>query len=168
MLKKFLLAATVLAAVGAQSAAAENVMITGNVAAKCIIHTDTPGVYGNPSHSVLSTARTDGGIQPIIRYDVVQGGYYKAAITTPSSFSSSPVLSDVVTWTGSVEVSQVSDAAMSAYTTNKRIYNNTTEFDLTVTGTTWFKASSKAVYGVDKAFPGGEYKAIVIAECIAL
>lgn len=166
MLNKFVLACSLLAA--SLSTSAENVMITGNVVSKCVIHTDTAGVYGNPSQSVLSTARADGGIQPIIRYDVVQGGYYKAAITTPTSFSSSPVLNDVVTWTGSVDVSQVSDPAMSAYTTNKRMYNNITEFDLTVSGTVWFKASSKAVYGVDKSFPGGDYKAIVIAECIAL
>jgi hypothetical protein len=57
---------------------------------------------------------------------------------------------------------------MSAYSTNKRVYNNTTEIDLTVPGTVWFKADSTADYGYNKAFPAGQYRAIVTAECIAL
>lgn len=150
------------------SAVAAEVPITGQVASKCTIHTDTPGVYGNPSPDVLSTALADGGIPPIIRYDVVNANSYKAVITTPSSFSTSPSLSDTLAWTGSVEVSAVTDAGMSAYDTNKRTYNETTEFDLTVAGTVWFKASSRVEYGVNKSLPGGSYKAIIIAECIAL
>ena len=130
-------------------AGAENVPIIGNVSSKCIIHIDKPGVYGNPAPNMLSTAVADGGVQPIIRYDVVNAGagYYKAVITTPNSFSSSPSISDNVTWNGSVSVSEVTDAAMSAYTTNKRTYQNTSEFDLTIAGTVWFKASSSAEYG---------------------
>jgi hypothetical protein len=57
---------------------------------------------------------------------------------------------------------------MSAFTTNSRIYNNTTEFDLTVPGTVWFSATSKVQYGFNKSFPAGEYRAVVLAECIAL
>jgi hypothetical protein len=110
----------------------------------------------------------DGGVQPIIRYDVVQSGFYKAVITVPSSFSSSPVLSDVVRWTGSVDVSRVTDAAMSAYSTNKRTYNETTEVNLTVAGSVWFKADSKAEYGYNKAFPAGTYRSIVTATCLAV
>jgi len=72
-----------------------------------------------------------------------------------------------VTWTGDVSVDQVSDTNMSSYDTNKVEYNNTTEYDLTVAGTTWFAISSEADYGFDKAFPGGTYRAIVTAECIA-
>jgi len=150
-------------------ASAEDIPITGTVSSKCIIYTDITGVYGNPSPSILSTAPIDGGVQPIVRYDVVQaGGYYKAVITTPNSFSSSPTLPDVVNWTGSVDVSRVTDAAMSAYSTNKRMYNNTTEFTLSVPGSVWFKADSKAEYGYNKSFPAGTYRAIVTAACIAL
>jgi hypothetical protein len=147
---------------------AQDVPITGVVSSKCIIYTETPGVYGNPSPNILSTLRADGGIEPIIRYDVLQSGFYKAVITTPSTFSSSPSLTDNVTWTGSVDVSRVTNAAMSAYSTNKVTYNNTTEIVLTVPGSVWFKAESKAEYGYNKAFPAGTYRAMVTASCIAI
>jgi hypothetical protein len=147
---------------------AQDVPITGVVSSKCIIYTETPGVYGNPSPNLLSTSRADGGVEPIIRYDVLQAGFYKAVITTPNSFSSSPSLPDNVTWTGSVDVSRVTDAAMSAYSTNKITYNNTTEIVLSVPGSVWFKAESKAEYGYNKAFPAGTYRAMVTASCIAI
>jgi hypothetical protein len=147
---------------------AQDVPITGTVSSKCIIYTETPGVYGNPSPGVLSTTRADGGIEPIIRYDVLQSGYYKAVITTPNTFSSSPSLTDNVTWTGSVDVSRVTDAAMSAYSTNRVTYNNTTEIVLSVPGSVWFKAESRAEYGYNKAFPSGTYRAMVTASCIAI
>lgn len=165
MIKSLILAITL--AIPLSILAAE-VPIRGMVSSKCVINTDTVGVYGNPTPNVLSTAAIDGGVQPVIRYDVVESGYYKATITTPNSFTSSPSLPDVTNWTGSVTVSKVTDAAMSAYTSNKRVYGNTTEVDLTVPGTVWFSAVSKAQYGYGKAFPAGEYKAIVLAECIAL
>lgn len=149
------------------SALAAEVPITGIVTSKCVVYTDVPGVYGNPSPNVLSTAAVDGGVQPVIRYDVIQSGYYKAVITTPTSFTSSPSLPDTVYWTGEVTVGEVTNAAMASYTTNKRVYNNTSEFDLTVPGTVWFKASSKAEYGFNKAFPAGTYRSVVLAECIA-
>jgi hypothetical protein len=149
-------------------ATSEDIPITGVVTSRCVIYTETPGVYGNPSPSVLSTAAVDGGVQAIVRYDVVQSGYYKAVITTPNSFTSAPALSDVVNWTGNVDVSRVTDAAMSAYSTNRRLYNNTTEINLTVPGSVWFKADSKAEYGYNKAFPAGTYRAIVTAACIAV
>ena len=147
---------------------AQDVPITGVVSSKCIIYTETPGVYGNPSPNVLSTLPVDGGVQPVIRYDVLQSGYYKAVITTPNSFSASPSLPDGVTWTGSVDVSRVTNAAMSAYSTNKVLYNNTTEIVLSVPGSVWFKAESKAEYGYNKAFPAGTYRAMVTASCIAI
>lgn len=147
---------------------AAEVPIRGMVSSKCVINTDTAGVYGNPVPNTLSTAAIDGGVTPIIRYDVVEAGYYKAMITVPSAFTSSPTLTDVVNWTGSVNVSKVTDSGMSAYTSNKRIYNNTTEIDLSVPGTVWFSATSKAQYGYGKSFPAGEYRAVVLAECIAL
>ena len=146
----------------------EDVPIIGRVTPKCVIYTEVPGVYGNPTPNILSTLAANGGVQPIIRYDVVQAGYYKAVITVPNSFSSSPTLPDVVNWTGSVDVSRVTDAGMSVYSTNKIEYNNTTEITLSVPGSVWFKADSKAEYGYNKAFPAGDYRAIVTASCIAI
>lgn len=157
----------ILGAVFATPLIAAETEIEGNVEAKCIIQTDTSGVYGNPTADKLSTASADGGVEPIIRYDVAVADYYTAKITYPTAFSTSPTLTDVVTWSGSVSVSSVSDAGMSAYDTNKVTYDATTEFDLTIAGSTWFKVSSTAEYGVGKAFSGGTYRAIVQAECIA-
>jgi hypothetical protein len=165
MFKKILIASLIALPIMAIS---EDVPITGRVTPKCVIYTEVPGVYGNPSPNILSTFTTDGGVQPIIRYDVVQAGYYKAVITVPNFFSSSPTLPDVVNWSGSVDVSRVTDAAMSAYSTNKTEYNNTTEITLTIPGSVWFKAESKAEYGYNKAFPAGDYRAIVTASCIAI
>ena len=149
------------------SAAAAETPIMGTVQSKCSIYTETQGVYGNPSPFKLSTASSDGGVQPIIRVDVASADFYKAKIAYPNQFSSSPALSDAVAWTGSVEVSQMSDVAMADYDTNKVQYNNVVEYDLTVAGSTWFKVSSEADYGFTKSFPAGDYAAVVTAECIA-
>lgn len=146
---------------------AEEVIISGNVQSKCVISTDTPGVYGNPTADKLSTAPADGGVMPVIRYDVSLANAYKARITTPTSFSTSPSLNDTVVWTGSSSVSQVSDAAMSTYETSKVVFGDSTEYGLSLAGSTWFKVSSTAKYGYGKAFPGGTYRAVVQAECIA-
>jgi len=137
------------------------------VQSKCVINTDTAGIYGNPTPDKLSTAPADGGVMPIIRYDVSLADAYTARVTTPTSFSTSPALSDVVNWTGSTTVSAVSDTAMSDYDTNAVEYDSTTEFDLHTAGTVWFKVDSTAEYGYNKAFPGGTYRAVVEAECIA-
>jgi hypothetical protein len=153
--------------IGVAQAQAE-VPITGTVASKCVIHADTPGVFGNPSSNVLSTDPQDGGINPIIRYDVVIANSYKAVISTPVDFVTSPALSDTLNWQGTVSVSAVTDPSMSVYDTNKRTFNNVTEFDLVTAGTVWFKADVKAEYGYNKSLPGGAYKAVVIAQCIAL
>jgi hypothetical protein len=144
-----------------------NVDITGNVSAKCIIQTDKAGVYGNPSASVLSTAPSDGGVLPVIRFDVAIADYYTANITHPTSFTSSPALTDNVTWTGSTSVTKTSDAGMSGYDAAKVVYDNTTVFDLTVAGSTWFSTSSTATYAASKPFTGGTYVAVVQASCIA-
>ena len=146
---------------------AADVPIVGNVESKCIITTDTEGVYGNSTPSNLSTDTADGGVEPIVKFDVLQADAYKALISHPTSFSQSPTLSDTTTWTGSTSVSAVSDTNMSAYDTNKVTYNNTTEYDLTISGTTWFAVSSEVDYGYSKAFPGGTYRAIVEADCSA-
>jgi hypothetical protein len=150
------------------SAMAEEIPVTGNVASKCVVTQDTLGVYGNPDPSTLSTKPSDGGIHPVVRYDVVQASYYKARISAPDSFTSSPELNDTVAWTNWVTVDQVSDATMSSYDTDKIYYDNITEVALTVAGSTWFKVQSTADYGFDKAFPGGQYQASVTAECIAI
>ena len=165
MFKKILAASIALIALNAQAA---EIPIIGNVESKCVVTLDKQGVYGNPSASVLSTDAADGGVEPVVRFDVVLADAYKAVITHPSSFSQSPALSDTVAWTGDTSVQAVSDAGMSAYDTNKVEYDSTTEFELTIAGSTWFKVSSEADYGYSKALPGGTYTAIVEANCIAL
>lgn len=163
-MKKLAIAAL---AVTTMTAIAEEAIITGNIESKCVINTDINGVYGNPVAGTLSTLPTDGGVMPIIRYDVALGEAYTARVIAPSSFSTSPTLNDTVVWTSDVEVSEVSDTAMADYETDKIQYEYTTEFDLHTAGTTWFKVTSKAEYGYGKSFPGGQYRAIVMAECIA-
>ena len=142
--------------------------ITGSVSSKCTIYTDKSGIYGNPLPDTLSTASIDGGRSAIIRYDVVNANTYKAVITTLVTFPVIPTLCDSLTWSGTVTVSQVTDAQQSAYDSNKRVFDNVTEIDLTVAGIVWFSADSSVTYGVNKSLPGGTYKAIVRAECIAL
>jgi len=163
-MKKSMLAAGLLLS----SAAFANVPITGSVASKCVINVDTPGVYGNPSPSVLSTDPADGGVVPVVRYDIISADQYKAVLTYPDNFTSGPSLGDVVNWEGQVAVSQTSDEQMAAFETNKVQYNNTTEYELTVAGSVWFDITSQADYGYGKSFPSGEYSATVTAECIAL
>lgn len=165
MLKKTLLLSAIVASIGAASA--EQVNITGNVSSKCVITTDTSGVYGNPSPNELTTTPADGGVPPVVRYSVSIADYYKAKITYPTSFTTSPSLNDTVTWTGSTEVGETSDVAMAGYEAAKVEYDASTEYDLTVAGSTWFKVNSTATYGFDKAFPGGQYVATVVAECVA-
>lgn len=149
------------------SAFAEEVPIVGSVESRCTVVTDTDGVYGNPTPSELSTASADGGVLPVIRFDVLQADFYKAIISHPNGFTESPSLDDTVTWSGSTSVTDTSDANMSSYDTNKVTYNNSTEYDLTVAGSTWFSVSSEADYGYNKAFPPGTYRAMVEANCIA-
>jgi len=121
-----------------------SVPVTGTVQSKCVLVTDTVGIYGNPLPNTLSTDPIDGGVIPIVRYDVLQANFYKAKITYPNTFSESPDLVDVVNWTGDVTVGEVSDATMSGYDTSKIEYNNVTEVDLTIAGSTWFKIESEA------------------------
>ena len=146
---------------------AEEVPIMGSVESKCVITTDTQGVYGNPTPDELTTKLADGGVPAIVRYDVITADAYKARISYPDEFATSPSLNDVVNWVGDVTVDQVSDTQMSNYDTNAIEFNNTTEYDLEFAGSTWFKISSTAEYGYGKSFPGGTYRAMVEAECIA-
>ena len=151
----------------ATAAYAADVPITGNVSSKCSVNTEVPGVYGNPSPDELSTLPADGGVMPIVRFDVSIADYYTAKITWPNQFTTSPSLNDSLAWDGEVEVSSTSDTGMSGYEAAKVEYENVTEYDLTVAGSTWFKITSEVLYGVDKSLPGGTYKANVVAECIA-
>lgn len=162
---------TMLVALGlsvAGLAQAENAPINGTVQSRCIIQTDTTGTYGNPNAYTLTTAPTDGGEPAVIRFDVTLADAYYAEITAPSAFSSSPNLPDIPTFTGDTEVKAVSDATgMGSYETNKVEQGMMDRYDLTATGSTWFKTSSEVTMGGNKAFPGGNYTALVLAECIA-
>ena len=161
---------TTLAAVmvTASYAQAENVPINGVVQSRCIIQTDNPGVYGNPNAYTLTTTPADGGELAVVRFDVSLANAYYAVITAPSQFSTSPSLPDTVTFTGDTEIKAVSDASgMGSYEANKTQYGMTDKYELTATGSTWFKTSSTATMGGNKAFPAGNYTALVVAECIA-
>lgn len=165
MFKKAIIAAIGL---GALYANAAEVPINGTVQSRCIITTDTPGVYGNPNAYTLTTTPADGGQLPVVRFDVTLADAYYAEITAPSSFSSSPSLPDTVTWTGDTTVQAISDATgMANYETNKVELGYTDKYDLTATGSTWFKTSSTATLGGNRAFPGGNYTALVEASCVA-
>ena len=153
---------------GLTYAQAEQVPINGIVTSRCIIQTDTAGVFGNPNAYTLTTAPADGGLPPIIRFDVTLADAYYAVITPPTEFSSSPALPDQVTFTGNTTVEAVSDATgMGSYESNKIQTGMTDKYDLTATGSTWFKTASVATMGGSKSFPGGNYTALVTAECIA-
>jgi hypothetical protein len=166
MFKKTMLI-TVLSVTSASALAAQ-VPINGEVQSRCVISTDTTGVYGNPNAYTLTTTPADGGVLPVIRFDVSLADAYYAVITAPDSFSTSPSLPDIVTFTGDTEVEAVSDAAgMGSYEADKVEYGMTDKYDLTATGSTWFKTSSTATMGGNKSFPGGSYTALVEAECIA-
>lgn len=149
------------------SAYAVDVPITGEVQSRCTIDTDTAGVYGNPNAYTLTTAAADGGVQPITRFDVTLADAYYARVSHPDAFSTAPSSNATVTFTGSTEVSAVGDAGMSGYEAAKTTFGNSTQYDLTVAGSLWLKTTSVATNGGDKAFPGGTYRAIVVAECIA-
>ena len=150
------------------SAQAAEVPINGTVQSRCVITTDTAGVYANPNAYTLTTDPASGGQLPVVRFDVTLADAYYAEITAPTSFSSSPTLPDVVTWTGDTTVQTVSDATgMGQYEANKVELGMTDKYDLTATGSTWFKTSSEATMGGNRAFPGGNYTALVEAQCIA-
>jgi len=162
------LALAILLAAQSGIAQANDTPINGTVQSRCIIQTDAAGTYGNPNAYTLTTSSSDGGEQSVIRIDVSLANAYYAEITAPSEFSSSPSLPDQVTWTGDTEVKTVSDSTtMGAYETSKVELGMMDRYDLTATGSTWFKTSSVATMGGNKAFPGGNYTALVQADCIA-
>lgn len=149
-------------------AQAETTRINGVVQSRCIIQTDNTGTYGNPNAYTLSTAPADGGEPAVIRIDVSLADAYYAEITAPSEFTTSPSINDTLTWSGDTQVKAVSDATgMGQYESNKVELGMMDRYDLTATGSTWFKTSSEVTLGGNKAFPGGNYTSLVLAECIA-
>jgi hypothetical protein len=169
MFKKSMLTLTFgLSVTGVTFAQAETAPINGVVQSRCIIQTDSAGVYGNPNAYTLTTNPADGGQPVVIRIDVSLANAYYAEITAPTEFSSAPSLPDQVTFTGNTEVQAVSDSSgMGTYESSKIEYGMTDKYELTATGSTWFKTSSTATMGGSKAFPGGNYTALVEAQCIA-
>jgi hypothetical protein len=143
--------------------------IEGSVQSRCTVDTDTPGAYGNPNAYTLTTLPASAGQVPIVRFDVSLADAYFAQVSYPTSFSSSPSLSDSVTWTGAVTVAQTSVSGMSGYQAASTSTGAMRQYALTHAGTTWISATSVATYGggQNKAFPGGTYTAVVVAECVA-
>jgi hypothetical protein len=123
--------------------------INGNVESRCTVNTDTAGYYGNPNAYTLTTLPASAGQVPLVRIDTSLANAYKAQISYPTSFSSSPSLGDTVVWTGTVAVDQTSSSDMSGYQA----------------------ASTTANGGAMRIYPltiaGGSYTAVVVAECIA-
>jgi hypothetical protein len=148
---------------------AENIDITGTVQSRCTVNTDTPGYYGNPNAYTLTTLPASAGQEPIIRFDVTLADAYYAQVSYPTSFSSSPSLSDTVAWSGAITVDQTGSADMSGYQTASTESGSMRQYALAFAGAVWIKSTSIATYGGggNKAFPGGAYKAVVLAECIA-
>lgn len=145
--------------------------INGNVESRCTVNTDTVGYYGNPNAYTLTTLPASNGQVPIVRVDTSLANAYKAQISYPTSFSSSPSLGDTVVWTGAVAVDQTSSSDMSGYQAASTLSDGGAmrTYALAHAGTTWFSVTSVATYGggQQKAFPGGSYSAVVVAECIA-
>ena len=156
-----------LGAIGFATTGAWATEIGGNVASKCSVFTANAGVYGTPTADELSTKTADGGIDAKVRYDVTLANAYKAKIGWPTSFTTSPTLTDAVNLDCETSYSSGTVTAMSGYEAAKTEYNEHTEFALTQAGSTWFTIESEVKYGTSKAFPGGEYKAMVTAICVA-
>jgi hypothetical protein len=153
----------------ATTAYAANIDITGTVQSRCIVNTDTPGVYGNPNAYTLTTLPASAGQVPIVRIDASLANAYNAQISYPTSFSTSPSLSDTTAWEGAVAVAQTSSSDMSGYQAASTTTGAMRTYPLSIAGTTWFTVASTATYGggQQKPFPGGSYKAVILAECIA-
>ena len=174
-MKKLLITSLVLALAGCSllmpKKVEANTNINGTVESRCTVNTDTVGYYGNPNAYTLTTLPASAGQVPIVRIDSSLANAYKAQISYPTSFSSSPSLSDTVVWTGEVTVAQTSSTDMSGYQAASTTADGGAMriYPLTIAGTTWFSVSSVATYGggQQKAFPGGSYTAVVVAECVA-
>jgi hypothetical protein len=143
--------------------------ISGSVESRCTIADVTEGRYGNPNAYTLTTDPASNGVVPVIRADTTLANAYHLNVSYPTSFSSSPSLSDNVTWTGAVSVKATGESGMSGYHAASTTTNGgaTRQYALSVAGSVWIQSTSVAVYGGNRAFPGGTYKAVVVAECVA-
>ncbi len=149
--------------------AAANTNITGNVESRCEVVTDIPGYYGNPNAYTLTTLPASNGQVPKIRITNTLANAYKAIVSFPTSFSSSPSLSNTVSFTGAVAIASASSSDMSGYQAASTVTNNGAmrTYSLTHAGTIYVTVSSEATYGGNKAFPGGQYVAVAEASCVA-
>lgn len=149
--------------------AAANTNITGNVESRCEVVTDIEGYYGNPSAFLLTTLPASNGQVPQIRITNTLANAYKAIVSYPTSFSSSPSLSNSVAWTGAVAIASASSSDMSGYQAASTVTNNGAmrTYNLTHAGTIYVTVTSTATYGGNKAFPGGQYVAVAEASCVA-
>lgn len=149
--------------------AAANTNITGNVESRCEVVTDIPGYYGNPNAYTLTTLPASNGQVPKIRITNSLANAYKAIVSFPTSFSSSPSLSNTVSFTGAVAIASASSSDMSGYQAASTVTNNGAmrTYSLTHAGTIYVTVSSEATYGGNKAFPGGQYVAVAEASCVA-
>ena len=141
--------------------------IDGTVESRCTVATTVDGKYGNPNAYTLTTDPASNGQVPVIRFDTTLADAYYAQVSYPTSFSSSPSLSDNVTWTGAVSVKATGADGMSGYQAASTTTGAMRQYGLSVAGSVWFQSTSVAVYGGNRAFPGGAYKAVVLAECVA-
>jgi len=141
--------------------------IDGSVQSRCTVADVTPGKYGNPNAYTLTTDPSSAGQVPVVRFDTTLANAYYAQVSYPTSFSSSPSLSDNVTWTGAVTVKATGESGMSGYQSASTTTGAMRQYGLSVAGSVWIQSTSVAVYGGNRAFPGGTYKAVVLAECVA-
>lgn len=141
--------------------------IDGSVQSRCTVADVTPGKYGNPNAYTLTTDPSSNGQVPVVRFDTTLANAYYAQVSYPTSFSSSPSLSDNVTWTGAVTVKATGESGMSGYQSASTTTGAMRQYGLSVAGSVWIQSTSVAVYGGNRAFPGGTYKAVVLAECVA-
>lgn len=149
--------------------AAANTNISGQVESRCEVVTDIPGYYGNPSAFLLTTLPASNGQVPQIRITNTLANAYKAIVSYPTSFSSSPSLSNSVAWSGAVAIASASSSDMSGYQAASTVTNNGAmrTYNLTHAGTIYVTVTSTATYGGNKAFPGGQYVAVAEASCVA-
>lgn len=56
---------------------------------------------------------------------------------------------------------------MSGYQAASTTTGSMRQYGLSVAGSVWIQSTSVATYGGNRAFPGGTYKAVVVAECVA-
>jgi len=141
--------------------------IDGSVQSRCTVADVTPGKYGNPNAYTLTTDPSSAGQVPVVRFDTTLANAYYAQVSYPTSFSSSPSLSDNVTWTGAVTVKATGESGMSGYQSASTTTGAMRQYGLSVAGSVWIQSTSVATYGGNRAFPGGTYKAVVLAECVA-